>query len=418
MSAVLRRVLPKVAIACGVAVLLAIAAVVGKAWYDSRLPDTYSVMDYGEADLGGGSPVASHEHGHGTSVAQLHGPRTETPAHRFELTAQSATVALVSGRHVDALTFNGMAPGPELRVRKGDFVEVTLVNKDVDQGVTIHWHGVDVPNAEDGVAGVTQDAVPPGERYTYRFRAEQIGTFWYHSHQVSSSEVRRGLFGAFVIEPKNGSSAGLDASMVAHTFDGIPTVNGAEGLQHRAVRPRTNVRLRLINTDSAEQRFALSGAPFRAVAIDGTDLNAPTPLRDQTLRVPAGGRIDVVFTMPTRPVRLSLAETDAGVAFSADGNAAVAAAPLGPDFDPLAYGSPARTPFDASSSFDRRFTFDITRKPGFYDGDPGLQWAINGGIYPDVPDSSSRRATSWRSPSRTTPTESTRCTCTAITYSS
>ena len=385
MSTVLRRMLPKVAIACGVAVLLAIVAVVGKAWYDSRLPDTYSVMDYGEADLGGGSPVASHEHGHGTSVAQLHGPRTETPAHHYELTAQTATVALVSGRRVDALTFNGMTPGPELRVREGDFVEVTLVNKDVDQGVTIHWHGVDVPNAEDGVAGVTQDAVLPGKRYTYRFRAEQVGTFWYHSHQVSSSEVRRGLFGAIVIEPKGGSSAGLDATMMAHTFDGIPTINGAEGLERRTVRPHTQVRLRLIDTDSTEQRFTLSGAPFRVVAIDGTDLNEPTPLRDQTLVVPAGGRIDVAFTMPTTPVRLSLGETDAGVAFSADGTGPPAAPPLGPDFDPLAYGRPARTPFDASSSFDRRFTFDITRKPGFYDGDPGLQWAINGGIYPDVP---------------------------------
>ena len=67
--------------------------------------------------------------------------------------------------------------------------------------MTIHWHGVDVPNAEDGVAGVTQNAVLPGERYTYRFRAEQVGTFWYHTHQVSSKEVRRGLFGVLVIEP-------------------------------------------------------------------------------------------------------------------------------------------------------------------------------------------------------------------------
>ncbi len=68
--------------------------------------------------------------------------------------------------------------------------------------MTIHWHGVDVPNAEDGVAGVTQNAVLPGESYTYRFRAEQVGTFWYHTHQVSSKEVRRGLFGVIVIEPR------------------------------------------------------------------------------------------------------------------------------------------------------------------------------------------------------------------------
>ena len=62
---------------------------------------------------------------------------------------------------------------------------------------------IDVPNREDGVAGVTQNAVRPGERYTYRFRAEQVGTFWYHSHENAADEVRRGLYGALVIQPRD-----------------------------------------------------------------------------------------------------------------------------------------------------------------------------------------------------------------------
>ena len=82
---------------------------------------------------------------------------------------------LASGKVVDALTFNGRVPGPELRVHTGDLVEVALRNKDVKEGVTIHWHGVDVPNADDGVAGVTQNAVPVGGRYVYRFRVEADG---------------------------------------------------------------------------------------------------------------------------------------------------------------------------------------------------------------------------------------------------
>ena len=109
---------------------------------------------------------------------------------------------LASGQEVNAWTFNGSAPGPELRVRRGDLVQVTLVNKDIGDGVTIHWHGLDVPNAEDGVAGVTQNAVEPGGRYVYRFRPEQVGTFWYHTHQDASQGVRQGLFGALVIDPK------------------------------------------------------------------------------------------------------------------------------------------------------------------------------------------------------------------------
>jgi FtsP/CotA-like multicopper oxidase with cupredoxin domain len=97
-------------------------------------------------------------------------------------------VRLASGRTIDGLTFNGRSPGPELRVRRGQLVEVTLRNEDVDGGVSIHWHGLDVPNAEDGVAGVTQDAVLPRESYTYRFRPEQQGTFWYHA--ASTTHLR------------------------------------------------------------------------------------------------------------------------------------------------------------------------------------------------------------------------------------
>ena len=114
-------------------------------------------------------------------------------------------------------------------MREGDLVEVTLVNEDVEDGVTVHWHGLDVPNAEDGVAGVTQDAVPPGGRHVYRFRPEQVGTFWYHSHQIASKQVRRGLLGALVVEPREGAAAGLDLSVVAHELGGRSALDGNEG---------------------------------------------------------------------------------------------------------------------------------------------------------------------------------------------
>ena len=144
------------------------------------------------------------------SVADLRGPAEGAPDDRFELTARAADVQLSSGRIVHALTFDGMSPGPGApRARRATWSRSSSRNEDVDVGVTIHWHGVDVPNAEDGVAGVTQNAVLPGESYTYRFRAEQVGTFWYHTHQVSSEEVQRGLFGALVIEPRAAPRGGL-----------------------------------------------------------------------------------------------------------------------------------------------------------------------------------------------------------------
>src|SRR6185312_5194449 len=286
----------------------------------------------------------------------------------------------------DALTFNGVLPGPELHVHVGDLVQVTLVNRNVGAGVTIHWHGVDVPNAEDGVAGVTQNAVLPGERFVYRFRPDRAGTFWYHAHQVSSSEVRRGLFGVLVVEPRETPAVRtLDLALASHDFDGLPTLDGSDLLQHRRTAPGTQVRLRLVNTDNTPQRFTLDGSSFRVLALDGNDVIGPTPIAHRALRIAAGGRVDVGFTMPETPVRLSVADTKVGVVLSGDGRREMPALPPGPDFDPIAYGTRARAPFGLASHFDRRFRLSIGRKPGFLDGRPGMQWTINGGIYPRVP---------------------------------
>jgi len=371
--------------------VLAGAATVGWAWKTSLLPDSYDVTSYGRHDFGGGrvpTGPAAHglHHATATSVARLRGP-SSAPDMRFRLVAQRSTIRLPSGQEVEALTFDGRAPGPELRMRQGDLVAVTLVNRDVEPGVTIHWHGVDVPNAEDGVAGVTQDAVAPGGSHTYRFRAEQMGTFWYHSHESSSTQVDRGLFGALVIEPRRPSGdATLDFVVVSHVFEGTDTINGEDGLQRQRVAPGTDVRLRLVNTDDNPKRFLLSGTPFRVLSIDGTDLNEPTPLERTTLQLAAGGRYDVGFTMPDAPVALRVADTPALLALSPDGRAI---APLdeadGSTFDPLDYGQSAPTPFGAESTFQRRFRLEIGRKPGFLDGRPGMQWTLNGGIYPDVP---------------------------------
>jgi FtsP/CotA-like multicopper oxidase with cupredoxin domain len=382
-----RGLIGRIAVAAVVVGLVAVVAVLGRMWWDSRLPDTYNVMAYGTHDYGGGPEPPNHE-GHGagtgTSVADLKGPSGGTPDARFEVTARAADIRLSSGRLVHALTFDGTSPGPELRVDQGDLVEVVLHNADVADGVTIHWHGIDVPNAEDGVAGVTQDAVLPGASYTYRFRAEQVGTFWYHTHQVASKEVRRGLFGVIVIEPRE-EPPGLDLALAAHTFDGIATLDGDEGGGRHKVAVGTQVRLRLVNTDSFEQTFTVSGTPFRVLAVDGTDLHEPGELEKVALPVAAGGRIDVGYVQPPNGVRVGIEGTETAIGFGPSRGPAPGEVTPTTTFDPLTYGTPAPMPFDASSPFDRRFEMTITRKPGFFDGSPGLQWAINGGIYPDVP---------------------------------
>ena len=110
---------------------------------------------------------------------------------RVDLVARQERIR-IGDRELDGFTLNGATPGPELRAELGQLVEVHLRNDSVAAGVTLHWHGLEVPNAMDGVAGVTQDAVPVGGGFVYRFVADRVGSYWYHAHQVSNPQVAGG----------------------------------------------------------------------------------------------------------------------------------------------------------------------------------------------------------------------------------
>ena len=386
----------RIATASVVGVLL-LSALGGGLWYAqhaSRLPTRLNLASHGSGGSGG------HQHGAGvTSVTELSGPRDATPDRRFTLTAQRARVTLPSGQSVDAWTFNGQTPGPELRMRQGELVEVTLLNRDIADGVSIHWHGLDVPNAEDGVAGVTQDAVPPGGRHVYRFRADQAGTYWYHSHQQTDLELARGLFGALIVEPRDAPpTAGADLTAVVHTYTTmdnhtIATLNGSAAATRHAVAAGTPVRVRVVNADRKPRRFALTGVPYRVAAIDGTELSGPTDLSGLTMQLAAGGRYDLTFTMPPGPVQLHLTGEDdipgdntATLLLSTDGQGHPAPAPAAGDvFDPARYGAPAPTPFGRASHFDRHYTLLLDQTLGFYDGAFGQYDTINGALHPNIP---------------------------------
>ena len=197
---------PRRVVVVGLAAVGVLAAG-GFGWASTRLGE-YSVMTMGHVVDGGGGSLLGTESGHsrsghpggsgagttGGSDAVAGGGGAAAPASgasgqgavdvttlgadparpadvRVELVARRATVPVPGGRAVEGYTLNGTSPGPTIRARQGDLVEVTLVNESVADGATLHWHGVDVPNAADGVAGVTQDAVPVGGRFVSRFVA-------------------------------------------------------------------------------------------------------------------------------------------------------------------------------------------------------------------------------------------------------
>ena len=359
---------------------LAVLGPLGWMWQASLLPDSYSVLDMGTVDTGRAGPAGAHRHDEAVGVDEL---VADTGPADVELTlvARAQPVHLGPGRDVAGYTLNGTSPGPTIRAELGQLVQVELVNSSVAGGVTLHWHGVDVPNAADGVAGVTQDAVPIGGSYRYRFRVEQVGTYWYHSHQVAHEQVARGLFGALVITPPGG--VGRDELALVHLYGGDRTINGQLGDAVVAAQPGERIRVRVINTDNGPMPLWVSGAPFRLLAVDGTDLHEPGPVDGAAVTLTAGARADLEITVPDGGARVEMAGAVALVL--GPPGAAVARTPRpATDLDLLRYGTPAPLPFDPAAA-TRTFDYAIGRRPGFLDGVPGLWWTVNGRLFPDVP---------------------------------
>lgn len=343
-------------------------------------------------------PMAHHTGAKPESVATLRGPRSAAHTRTFSLTARPARLVLGPGKTIDAWTYNGTSPGPVLRVHQGDLVVVHLVNR-LPVATSIHWHGIDVPGGEDGVAGLTQDAVPPGRPYTYRFIADKPGTYWYHAHQDSLTQVDRGLFGAVVVTPRTPALvAAVDRTLVLHTWkiDGadLVTVNGVAGMTPIAAPVGAMVRLRFVNTDSTIHILSLSGAPFAVTALDGHDLHGPSPLRAVALPLGAGQRYDVAFRVPLgHAVGLRLYDVADDQHSLVGGQLALrvgtGAVPHAPAprawFDLTRYGTPdpsAMLPYAHSAA---TYTLRLGSNGGVSFTQPGLTFTINDQMSPNVP---------------------------------
>ena len=369
---------------------VAILAPLAWLWQASLLPKSYSAMEMGYLDLGGGPGAGDHSSGdhHGPapearSVADFTADVKRAADVRVDLVAAQAPLT-IGGKSVDGYTLNGTSPGPTITAHQGELIEVRLRNASVPAGITLHWHGYDVPAAMDGVAGVTQDEVPVGAEFTYRFVADQIGTYWYHSHQVAHEQVIGGLFGTLVVLPKGAEPGTADVLATAHTYGGIKTINGVPGDLRVPAEAGQRVRVRVINTDNGSIETWAS-APYKLLAVDGHDVNQPSEVTNQSVTLTGGARADLAVTMPSdgNPVRIQVSKGTAVIL--GEGDIAPPPQPAD-DLDLLGYGSPDPhgLGFDPARA-DRRFDYSIGRRPGFVKGRPGLWWTINGHLYPNVP---------------------------------
>jgi FtsP/CotA-like multicopper oxidase with cupredoxin domain len=211
-------------------------------------------------------------------------------AFEWQIDAQKPTV--------HALGFNGMWPGPILRVTEGDAVRVVVTNR-LDESTGIHFHGQNVPNAMDGVPFITQPPIMPGESFTYEFVAGPAGSHMYHSHHNATDQVGRGLLGAFLVEPRDPAlryTADHDIVWISNDSLGGFTING-KGFPATApivARLGQQVLVRYMNEGVMMHPWHLHGMPMRVVARDGYPLG-PAAFTCDTLGVNPGERWDVLI---------------------------------------------------------------------------------------------------------------------------
>ena len=220
-------------------------------------------------------------------------------------------------------TYDGVFPGPLLRVRQGQPVCIVVENK-LDEDTTVHWHGIRLPNAMDGVPGLTQPPVRPGESFVYEFTPPDAGTFWYHPHANSLEQLGRGLAGILIVEEADpvavdrdllwvlrdwrvtaegqiaaGFGNMMEAGMSGRVGNTV-TLNGAVP-GDQPIRAGERVRLRLVNVSLARiMGLRFEGHDPVVIAIDGQPCEPHKPDGDSILLGPAM-RIDLLIDMKGEP---------------------------------------------------------------------------------------------------------------------
>ena len=215
---------------------------------------------------------------------------------QWELTASVIQWETEPGTVVEAYAYNGTVPGPQLRAEVGDRIRIIL-NNELPEPTTIHSHGLIVPNGMDGVPAITQDAVMPGESFTYEYTVRNAGSHMYHSHFMAEHQVPMGLLGAFVItDPAKTDepAADIDYTMIVNDGPLGFTLNGKgfPATEPIVAQLGQTLRIRYMNEGLQVHPMHLHGIPQLVIAKDGWTL--PTPHFEDTVLVAPGERIDVI----------------------------------------------------------------------------------------------------------------------------
>ena len=238
-----------------------------------------------------------------TTGGTLIEPRIVKGVKVYEMTMEQVDWEISKGVTKPAMAFNGIVPGPEVRVQQGDHVRFVFQNQ-LDQPTTVHFHGLTVPNSEDGVPYITQPPIMPGEYWTYEFTIQDPpGMYVYHSHFNSTEQVGSGLYGALIVEPKQGDwkpiyGAQPDVEFSMFLGDG-PLDYVINGKSFPATAPLVAslndwVLIHIANDGSLLHPMHLHGYHFQVVGEDGFPLAPQNRYMADTLVVAPGSRFDIM----------------------------------------------------------------------------------------------------------------------------
>jgi hypothetical protein len=228
----------------------------------------------------------------------------------YHLIAEPIRHEIAPGLVIDTWGYNGGTPGPVLEATEGDRVRIYVTNK-LPEATTVHWHGVILPNGMDGVAGVTQPIIPPGETWRYEFTFDRPGTFMYHPHVDEMTQIALGMVGMIVVHPRRPPPPSerpvRDYVLMAHEWKIVPGAGRPDplamsdfnqlafnGKAYPATAPLVaevgdRVRIRFGNLGPMDTHpIHLHGYAFRVVATDGGEVPPSARWPETTILVPVG----------------------------------------------------------------------------------------------------------------------------------
>jgi FtsP/CotA-like multicopper oxidase with cupredoxin domain len=220
-------------------------------------------------------------------------PTVEAGLKTFELTVAALRWEISPGAFVEAFAYNGQIPGPQIRVRRGDRIRVVVHNR-LPESTAVHFHGIEVPNAMDGVPFITQPPIKTGETFTYEFVVrEPPGSYMYHSHFNATQQVGKGLLGAFIVEPAR-RTWDIEQNVILGDGELGFTLNGKSFPATAPIVAKVGQRvlIRFMNAGQQLHPMHLHGVHFTVIARDGRPVD---PYEADTITVAPGERWDVIL---------------------------------------------------------------------------------------------------------------------------